>query len=176
MALYELGNDGERRLLEVRPSANGIFQFSVLQEKKYEVEATKQGYATAVVRPDVYDNEVVVTLEREMGDPLFSTKEGSGDSPGLPDLTPNRPDPSFAQRGFTYKIHLEIQPDFNAQAPRYGMARSFGKVIAEPLPEQGIVRVLLGYFDDQQSANEVATALRVEGSFPQAFVVREERK
>ncbi len=171
VALYELGYNGERRLLEVRPSANGHFQFSILQNRRYEVEATKQGFATASVRPDLNELEMAVVLAPEASQPFFATKDGGGDSVGLADLSPY---PTPARQHFIYKVHLEIQPDFNAQAPRYNMARTFGKVMAEPLPEQGIVRILLGDFDDQQSANEVATALRVEGSFPQAFVVREE--
>lgn len=173
VALYELSGFGERRLLEVRPSANGVFQFSVLQGKRYEIEASKHGFATASVHPDIHETELVIIMESSSGQPFFAAKDGSGDSAGFAD---NSPAPSFLSRDFTYKVHLEIQPDFNAQAPRYGMARTFGDVVAEPLPEQGIVRVLLGDFDDQQTANEVATALRVEGSFPQAFVVREEKK
>ncbi|MBK7939946.1 MAG: SPOR domain-containing protein [Lewinellaceae bacterium] len=41
------------------------------------------------------------------------------------------------------------------------------------MPAQGIIRVMLGDFPDQKTANEIAIALRKSGSFPQAFVVKE---
>jgi hypothetical protein len=75
-----------------------------------------------------------------------------------------------------YRIHLEVQPDFDALTPRYELARNFGKVTAEPLPAQGIIRVILGDFSDQKTANEIAIALRKSGSFPQAFVIREDNR
>jgi hypothetical protein len=164
IALYELDTNAERRLMEVHPSGSGAFQFSVSPKFRYQIEVTKSGYKTALVQTNFGENELVISLEPSAA----SQSAGSEATPGLADLSPAIP----AQASSVYRIHLEIQPDFNASAPRYTAARSFGKIIAEPLPEQGIVRVLLGDFDDPQTANEVATALRVEGSFPQAFVVQ----
>jgi hypothetical protein len=167
ITLYELESDGERRLLEVRPSDNGAFQFLVAAQHRYMVEVSKDGYETAIVQANFNEAELVISLERAN---RLTAKDTSGASFNLADLSPA----VSVQESSVYRVHLEIQPDFNAQAPRYGAARTFGKLIAEPLPEQGIVRVLLGDFDSAKTANEVATALRIEGSFPQAFVVKGE--
>ncbi|GAB4492128.1 MAG: hypothetical protein OHK0019_13460 [Saprospiraceae bacterium] len=167
VTLYELESNGEKRLLEVRPSATGAFQFSVLKHHRYAIEVSKEGYETAIVQPDFLENELVVQLNPTS---FFTAKDTSGTNFTLADLSPAPPSRQVSK----YRVHLEIQPDFNAQAPRYTAARAFGNVIAEPLPEQGIIRVLLGDFPDQKTANEVATALRIEGSFPQAFVVKAE--
>jgi hypothetical protein len=69
-----------------------------------------------------------------------------------------------------YEVHLEVVPTFEEAAARYADARAFGALRAEPMPERGLVRVLLGDFSDLQQANEVAAALR--GGFPQALVVK----
>jgi tetratricopeptide (TPR) repeat protein len=71
-----------------------------------------------------------------------------------------------------YEVHLEVVPTFDADAARYADARAFGVLRAEPLPAQGLLRVLLGDFSDLQQANEVAAALRGGGGFPEAFVVK----
>ena len=165
VALYELEANAESRLLEVRPSSNGSFRFSILPQHQYRVEVTKEGYATTSLPADGNENELVVLLDRTG---RLSAKDTSGAAFDLADLAPAVAVP----QGSVYRVHLEIQPDYNAQAPRYGAARAFGKIIAEPLPEQGIVRVLLGDFKDAKTANDVAVALRVEGAFPQAFVVK----
>ena len=167
VALYELEANAEPRLLEVRPSANGAFRFSVLPQHRYRVEVTKEGYETTAIPAGVDEPEVVVVLHRTT---RFTARDTSAAAYSLADLNPTPP----VRQGTVYRIHLDIQPDFNAQAPRYGAARNFGKIIAEPLPEQGIVRVLLGDFQDAKTANDVAAALRIEGAFPQAFVVKGE--
>jgi hypothetical protein len=166
IALYELDTNAERRLMEVRSSADGTFQFSVSSRYRYQVEVTKQGYKTALIQTNFNETELVIRLESASNS---AASAESGAPSGLADLSPA----VAVQQSFVYRVHLEIQSDFNAVAPRYGAARAFGKIIAEPLPEQGIVRILLGDFDDLQTANEVAAALRSEGSFPQAFVVKE---
>ncbi|MCB9355737.1 MAG: hypothetical protein H6575_14315 [Lewinellaceae bacterium] len=171
VALYETDTHETPRLLEVRPSEDGTFRFLVLSEHQYLVEATKDGYQSASVRPNLTDYEVVLSLNRynstQRPDPVFTNQISSQ----------NLPDNSLLAQGDSqYKIHLEVQPDFDALQPRYELARNFGKVTAEPLPAQGIIRVMLGDFPDQKTANEIAIALRKSGSFPQAFVVKEERK
>jgi hypothetical protein len=153
-------------LLEVRPSSNGAFQFSVLPQNRYQVVVTKEGYQPATLQTDRNENELVVLLDRTA---QFTAAETSAAALSLADQSPA----AAAQQASVYRIHLEIQPDFNAQAPRYDVARSFGKITAEPLPEQGIVRVLLGDFTDSKTANDVAAALRVQGAFSQAFVVKQ---
>lgn len=171
-ALHELSDEGEWRLLEVRPSADGAFQFSILPERQYKVEVSKEGFVTLSAQPDAIEAELVIELERSSDGnkpaPVFAVQKGVGSS----ELSPDAP----AHTGLSYKIHLEVQPDFEAQAPRYEEARNFGQVIAEPMPEQGIIRVLLGDFSDLKSANEVAAALRKSGSFPQAFVLKTQRE
>ncbi len=170
VALYELDAITGKRLLEVRPSENGTFQFSVSPRRLHLVEATKAGYQTAAKPMDFNETEVTITLNRQEAGRGSATGDSAGNLLNLADLSPAVP----VHTGAVYRVHLEIQSDFNAQAVRYGAARAFGEVIAEPLPEQGIVRVLLGEFEDAQTANEVATALRIEGSFPQAFVVKKD--
>ncbi|MBV6439065.1 MAG: hypothetical protein DYG98_11510 [Haliscomenobacteraceae bacterium CHB4] len=165
VALYEVDGANRPHLLEVRPSANGTFRFSVAPRSHYRVEVTKEGYETSVAQTDMTENELMVLLERSA---RFTAKDTTGATFSLADLSPAVP----ARQASVYRVHLEIQPDFNAQAPRYGAARAFGNIIAEPLPEQGIVRVLLGDFPDAKTANDVAVALRIEGAFPQAFVVK----
>lgn len=176
VALYEIGNRDEPRLLEVRPSGDGTFMFYVLQDRQYLVEATKDGYLTASTRANTIDYEVVVRLAAngQRPEPVFTVQKGS-DTPGAQpdDLSLRVPVAAQNQAGSVFKVHLEVQPDFDAQLPRYELARNFGKVSAEPLPAQGIIRILLGDFADQQTANEIAIALRKSGSFPQAFVVKE---
>lgn len=165
VALYEIDADAQPRLMEVRPSTDGTFRFSVMPQHRYQVEVTKDGYETATALSDVGENELVVTLRRASG----LSAGGAAVAVSLADLSPAPPAKNYS----VYRIHLEIQPDFNAQAPRYGAARAFGNIIAEPLPEQGIVRIMLGDFQDARTANDVAAALRIEGTFPQAFVVKE---
>lgn len=165
VTLYELDANAQPRLLEVRPSSNGAFRFSILPQNRYQVVVTKEGYKTATLQTNINEHELVVVLDRTA---QFTSSGTNGAAYSLADLSPAAP----TQQPSVYRIHLEIQPDFNAQAPRYGTARTFGKIIAEPLPEQGIVRVMLGDFTDAKTANDVAAALRVEGAFPQAFVVK----
>lgn len=176
VALYETGDAPEPRLLEVHPSEDGSFQFLVLPDRQYAIEATKDGYTTASVRPNTSDYEVVVRLasssDPQRPEPVFTVQKGADNQPGLPDVALNsaaKESPGNAP----FRIHLEVQPDFDAQLPRYELARNFGRVTAEPLPAQGIIRVMLGDFPDQKTANEIAIALRKSGSFPQAFVVKE---
>ena len=166
VALYETDDaNAEPRLLEVRPSADGSFRFSVVPQHQYRIEVTKEGFKTTTVPADFSEHEMVVFIDRM---PRFTAKDTTGAALLMAGQVPVNT--SFKIP--TYRVHLEIQPDFNAQAPRYGAARAFGKIIAEPLPEQGIVRILLGDFKDAKTANDVATALRVEGAFPQAFAVK----
>lgn len=166
VSLYELDADDTPHLLEVHPSTDGAFRFSLLQQRRYRIEAARQGYETTSLPVGPDDTELTILLSPRTTPASAST----GDSTlGLADLAPATP----ARKTGVYRVHLEIQSDFNAQAPRYGAARAFGEVIAEPLPEQGIVRVLLGEFQDAKTANEVAAALRIEGTFPQAFVVKD---
>lgn len=166
VSLYELDADDAPHLLEVHPSTDGAFRFSLLQQRRYRIEATRHGYETTSLPVGPDDTELTILLSPQTA----PTGASTGDSTlGLADLAPAAP----ARKASGYRVHLEIQSDFNAQAPRYGAARAFGEIIAEPLPEQGIVRVLLGDFPDAKTANEVATALRIEGTFPQAFVVKD---
>ncbi|MBX2889475.1 MAG: hypothetical protein KF734_00985 [Saprospiraceae bacterium] len=165
VALYQLDANGEQRLLEVRPSANGSFQFALLPDARYMLEVNREGYKAGVVKVLPDDHDVVVLLDRVA---RLVAKDESGSTLNLGEAAPSKP----SAKPRAYRVHLEVLSDFNAAAPRYGAARAFGKIIAEPLPEQGIVRVLLGDFDDPKTANEVAIALRAEGSFPQAFVVQ----
>lgn len=167
VALYELDTNVERRLMEVHPSADGAFQFSISSQYRYQVEVTKKGYKTALVQTSFGENEIVILLEQTS---VSATSEDSSATIGLADPASGTRDAQAS----TYRVHLEILPDFNAAASRYGTARAFGKLIAEPLPEQGIVRVLLGEFTDLETANQIAAALRADGSFPQAFVVKGE--
>jgi len=168
VALYESdAGNADARLLEVRPSVDGSFRFSVVPQHQYRIEVTKEGFKTTAVPADFSENEMVVFVDRM---PRFTAKDTTGAALLMAGQVPVNT--SFKIP--TYRVHLEIQPDFNAQAPRYGAARAFGKIIAEPLPEQGIVRILLGDFKDAKTANDVATALRVEGAFPQAFAVKGE--
>lgn len=169
VALYETdAGNAEPRLLEVRPSADGSFRFSVVPQHQYRIEVTKEGFKTTAVPADFSENEMVVFIDHM---PRFTAKDTTGTALLMAGQAP----PANASIKIPiYRVHLEIQPDFNAQAPRYGAARAFGKIIAEPLPEQGIVRILLGDFKDAKTANDVATALRVEGAFPQAFAVKGE--
>jgi hypothetical protein len=169
VALYETdAGNAEPRLLEVRPSADGSFRFSVVPQHQYRIEVTKEGFKTTAVPADFSENEMVVFIDHM---PRFTAKDTTG---AALLMAGQAPPANAAIKIPIYRVHLEIQPDFNAQAPRYGAARAFGKIIAEPLPEQGIVRILLGDFKDAKTANDVATALRVEGAFPQAFAVKGE--
>ncbi|MBK8193338.1 MAG: tetratricopeptide repeat protein [Lewinellaceae bacterium] len=176
VALYETDNSADPRLLEVRPSEDGTFQFYVLPEHRYAMEVTKDGYATAGVQANINDYETVIRLAPlgagQRPEPILTAQRGL-ESPGLPDMSPKAVPPGQSE---VYRIHLEVQPDFDALTPRYELARNFGKVTAEPLPAQGIIRVILGDFSDQKTANEIAIALRKSGSFPQAFVIREENR
>lgn len=175
VALYEEGNNTEPRLLEVHPSEDGTFQFMVLPDHRYSVEATKDGFATASTKPNTTDYEVVIrmatTSDPQRPEPIFTANKSPDSLMGLPDLALNGAGPQAPGAGM-YQVHLEVQPDFDAQLPRYELARNFGHITAEPLPAQGIIRVMLGDFPDQKTANEIAIALRKSGSFPQAFVIK----
>lgn len=173
VALYEADNNSDPRLLEVRPSEDGTFLFNVSPEHQYTIEASKDGYLAAHIQPNVTDYDVVIRLaavtDPERPEPVFTVQKGTDTPDGFPPINTSSRD----QTQPAFKIHLEVQPDFDAQLPRYELARNFGKVTAEPLPAQGIIRVMLGEFPDQKTANEIAIALRKSGSFPQAFVVKE---
>lgn len=72
-----------------------------------------------------------------------------------------------------FRVCLEVVPDFEPTALRYQALRTLGTLSAVPMPEQGMQRVLLGPFTDRQQAGATAAKLRLEGGFPQAFVVRQ---
>lgn len=72
----------------------------------------------------------------------------------------------------SFRVCLEVVPDFEPNAPRYRALRALGTLSSVPMPEQGMQRVLLGPFPDRQQANSASAKLRLEG-FPQAFVVRQ---
>ncbi len=48
VALYEIVPGGDSRLLQVRPTEDGTFKFPALPGKKYELEASKDGFETAI--------------------------------------------------------------------------------------------------------------------------------
>ena len=73
-----------------------------------------------------------------------------------------------------YRVHLEIQPDFEPENPRYTSLQTLGTLIAVPLPEQGMQRIMLGDFDDMTKAEAAVQSLRESGAFPQAFVIQPE--
>ena len=73
-----------------------------------------------------------------------------------------------------FRVHLEIQPDFEPDNVRYGALHSIGTLMARPLPEQGMQRIMLGDFSDMEKAESVVRLLRESGAFPQAFVIQQE--
>ncbi|MCA0236005.1 MAG: tetratricopeptide repeat protein [Bacteroidetes bacterium] len=76
-----------------------------------------------------------------------------------------------AESPMVYKVHLEIRPDFEPESPRYSGLHALGTLSAQPLPEQGMQRILLGDFTDMSKAEAAVQALRESGAFPQAFVI-----
>lgn len=77
------------------------------------------------------------------------------------------------QSTVAFRVCLEVVPDFEPTALRYQTLKTMGTLSAVPMPEQGMQRILLGPFPDRQQAGATAAKLRVEGGFPQAFVVRQ---
>ncbi len=73
----------------------------------------------------------------------------------------------------SFRVCLEVVPDFDPTALRYQALKTLGTLSAVPMPEQGMQRILLGPFPDRQQAGAAAAKLRVEGGFRQAFVVRQ---
>ncbi len=73
-----------------------------------------------------------------------------------------------------YRIPLEIQPDFEPESPRYSSLHTLGTLMARPLPEQGMQRIMLGDFSDMAKAEAAVQTLRESGAFPQAFVIQQE--
>ena len=91
--------------------------------------------------------------------------------------TPERSSPDsleISDNQLVFRVHLEIQPDFEPNDIRYGALHSIGTLMARPLPEQGMQRIMLGDFSDMTKAEAAVQMLRESGAFPQAFVIQPE--
>ncbi len=91
--------------------------------------------------------------------------------------TPERGGPDsldISENPMVFRVHLEIQPDFEPDNVRYGALHAIGTLMARPLPEQGMQRIMLGDFSDMAKAEAVVLLLRDTGAFPQAFVIQPE--
>lgn len=60
VAIYEIGSGGSVRLLENKPSANGTYEFGLLPDKNYLVEAHKDGYEAEGWEFNTLDNNQIV--------------------------------------------------------------------------------------------------------------------
>lgn len=119
------------------------------------VEGRKQGTLDEDIFEYVPGNTTAQTV--------YSTPERGG-----PDSLDRAADP------MVFRVHLEIQPDFEPDNVRYGALHSIGTLMALPLPEQGMQRIMLGDFSDLEKAESVVRLLRESGAFPQAFVIQQE--
>ncbi|MCC6281719.1 MAG: tetratricopeptide repeat protein [Saprospiraceae bacterium] len=119
------------------------------------VEGRKQGTLDEDIFEYVPGNTTAQTV--------YSTPERGG-----PDSLDMAADP------MVFRVHLEIQPDFEPDNVRYGALHSIGTLMALPLPEQGMQRIMLGDFSDLEKAESVVRLLRESGAFPQAFVIQQE--
>ena len=91
--------------------------------------------------------------------------------------TPERGGPDsldMPENPMVFRVHLEIQPDFEPEDVKYGALHAMGTLMARPLPEQGMQRIMLGDFTDLAKAESVVQLLRDTGAFPQAFVIQPE--
>jgi hypothetical protein len=107
---------------------------------------------------------------------IFEYTPGNG-SAGVSYSVPVRTGPDsleMTENPVLYRVHLEIQPDFEPESPRYSNVHALGTLTARPLPEQGMQRIMLGDFSDMAKAEAAVQALRESGAFPQAFVIQPE--
>ncbi len=104
---------------------------------------------------------------------VFSSQSFAVDSTKAQTANSKQQMTNSQQPTVTFRVCLEVVPDFEPTALRYQALKTMGTLSAMPMPEQGMQRVLLGPFPDRQQAGATAAKLRVEGGFPQAFVVRQ---
>lgn len=115
-------------------------------------------------KPGTLDEDIFEYIPGNMtAEAAYSTPERGG--PDSLEMTRNP---------MVYRVHLEIQPDFEPENPRYSTVQPLGTLMALPLPEQGMQRIMLGDFDDMAKAESAVQSLRESGAFPQAFVIQPE--
>lgn len=183
VGLYETSAGEEPRLLQVRPSADGTFRFAVFPDRNYAIEASKDGYQTALVpvtaqyaTPNGFDIGIAIKPETKPAQPISPDLSDIGDELTITPIDskeaatePEQP----AEEGLIFKIQLEAVPTFLPDDPKYAAVRGRGRLSSEIISaERNIVRIMLGNFEDKKTANDLARELRNSGAFPQAFVVK----
>jgi hypothetical protein len=74
--------------------------------------------------------------------------------------------------GVYFKVQLEAIETYVQSDTKYQSAQGQGILIAEPIANASLQRILIGNFREKTDAIEVAKKMRSSGQFPQAFVVK----
>ncbi|HMX38751.1 MAG TPA: SPOR domain-containing protein, partial [Saprospiraceae bacterium] len=124
-------------------------------------------------KPDTHDDDLLEFFPQKMPPPAEEEEQAASASADQPIvLDAHAPPTTAAAAAGSFRICLEVVPDFEAASPRYRGLHPYGQVQAVPMPEQDMQRVLLGPFATRQEAQKWAEQLRRQGAFPHAFVVR----
>jgi hypothetical protein len=192
ISLYEMIPGQESRLLQVRPSANGSFEFPVHSDKKYWLEVTREGYESANFKAGMdesgeslgYQIEFRLNPEtvgqiakKENTTASLSLDYTENKSSAYPKSTKNKTNPTTAnpakteQSGVVFKIQI-LSSKFPADSEtEVAAARDYGEVSSEWFENKKVYRHLLGDFYDRTIALDVLRKVK-NGGYPQAFLVK----
>ena len=195
VGLFELIENDDSRLLQMRPTADGRFRFPALPGKNYLLEASKDGYETASANagqqaennyrpslklkpvaaiplpPDVIENEPTASVSTTYVPPKKQFPKEKTVQKGA-EKPISQPVASPKTGGeIAYKIQL-IASDRKAEnEPLVAEARPLGEVSSEWMEAKKLYRIMLGEWAERPKALEVLRQVKAHG-FPQAFLVK----
>ncbi len=198
VSLYEIRQNGKRRLLQSRISMDGNYAFDLIPGKQFRIEVFRLGYqlgfydfdTTELLPNDRFEQDFFLSSVDEgvlasRDEPVFNNEEPDNiiNNPAdtktrpsqnvneLPQLPTSRQRYTPKHRGVYYKVQLSAIIHFDEQDPTLRRVAQFGRLDLEYILEKGWIRLLLADYFTLEEAQYVMKQCRVLG-YPDAFIVK----
>ncbi|MBK7409449.1 MAG: SPOR domain-containing protein [Saprospirales bacterium] len=163
--VFEITETGEKFLIGKERFDDGNYSFSLLNNRKYEITARKNGFEQATITLETTGPR---PSEKGYSTPIFMNNLSSSPLPprekekeSHPAVKPSSTTPPATDIGTYYRVQVSAVKTF--QAARFSSLEDIGPILTEDIPGRGLTRVMVGGFTSLEEAKQAQAALTKKG-------------